>query len=31
MHAYDVIVNFFKQGGFFLYPIALIWAVGLAR
>ena len=29
MHAYDVIVNFFKQGGFFLYPIALIWAVGL--
>jgi biopolymer transport protein ExbB/TolQ len=29
MHAYDVIVNFFKQGGFFLYPIALIWAIGL--
>ena len=29
MHAYDVIVNFFKQGGFFLYPIALIWAIGI--
>jgi biopolymer transport protein ExbB len=29
MHAYDIIVNFFKQGGFFLYPIALIWAIGL--
>ncbi len=29
MHAYEVIVNFFKQGGFFLYPIALIWAIGL--
>lgn len=29
MHAYDVIVNFFKQGGFFLYPIALVWAIGL--
>jgi biopolymer transport protein ExbB/TolQ len=29
MHAYDVIVNFFKQGGFFLYPIALIWSIGL--
>ena len=29
MHAYDVIINFFKQGGFFLYPIALIWVVGL--
>lgn len=29
MHFYDVIVNFFKQGGFFLYPIALIWAIGI--
>jgi biopolymer transport protein ExbB len=29
MHSYDVIINFFQQGGFFLYPIALIWAVGL--
>ena len=29
MHSYDVIVNFFKQGGFFLYPIALIWVIGL--
>jgi biopolymer transport protein ExbB/TolQ len=30
MHAYDVIVNFFKQGGFFLYPIALVWVIGIA-
>ena len=29
MHSFDVIVNFFKQGGFFLYPIALIWVIGL--
>jgi biopolymer transport protein ExbB len=29
MNAFDVIVNFFKQGGFFLYPIALIWIIGL--
>ena len=29
MHAYETIVNFFKQGGFFLYPIALIWAIGI--
>jgi hypothetical protein len=30
MHAFDVIINFFKQGGFFLYPIALVWIIGLA-
>jgi biopolymer transport protein ExbB len=29
MHSFDVIVNFFKQGGFFLYPIALVWVIGL--
>ena len=29
MHAFDVIVNFFKQGGLFLYPIALIWIIGV--
>ncbi len=30
MHAYEVIVNFFKQGGLFLYPIALIGLIGIA-
>jgi len=29
MHFFDVVVNFFKQGGFFLYPIALVWVIGL--
>jgi len=29
MHSLDMIVNFFRQGGVFLYPIALIWAIGL--
>ena len=29
MHSLDVIVNFFKQGGIFLYPIALIWVIGI--
>lgn len=29
MEPWDMIVNFFKQGGVFLYPIALIWAVGI--
>jgi len=29
MHAFDVVINFFKQGGFFLYPIALVWIIGL--
>jgi biopolymer transport protein ExbB len=30
MNAIDLIVNFFKQGGAFLYPIAAVFAVGLA-
>jgi biopolymer transport protein ExbB/TolQ len=30
MQSLDIIVNFFKQGGAFLYPIALIWVIGLA-
>ncbi len=29
MNAFDMIVNFFKQGGPFLYPIAGVFAVGL--
>jgi biopolymer transport protein ExbB/TolQ len=29
MSAFDMIVNFFKQGGAFLYPIAAVFAVGL--
>lgn len=29
MHSLDIIVNFFKQGGTFLYPIALVWVIGL--
>ena len=29
MNAIDLIVNFFKQGGVFLYPIAAVFAVGL--
>jgi biopolymer transport protein ExbB/TolQ len=29
MHAFDVVINFFRQGGFFLYPIALVWIIGL--
>ena len=29
MHSFDIIVNFFKQGGAFLYPIALVWVIGL--
>jgi biopolymer transport protein ExbB/TolQ len=29
MNALDMIVNFFKQGGAFLYPIAAVFAVGL--
>ena len=29
MNAVDMIVNFFKQGGAFLYPIAAVFAVGL--
>lgn len=30
MEAWDIIANFFRQGGAFLYPIALTLAVGLA-
>jgi biopolymer transport protein ExbB len=30
MNAIDIIVNFFKQGGVFLYPIAAVFAIGLA-
>jgi biopolymer transport protein ExbB/TolQ len=30
MNAIDMIVNFFKQGGVFLYPIAAVFAIGLA-
>lgn len=29
MQALDIILNFFRDGGFFLYPIALIWVIGL--
>ncbi len=29
MESLNVIANFFKQGGLFLYPIALVWVVGL--
>ncbi len=29
MQSLDIIVNFFKQGGAFLYPIALVWVIGL--
>ncbi|HEU5468847.1 MAG TPA: MotA/TolQ/ExbB proton channel family protein [Steroidobacteraceae bacterium] len=29
MHALDLILNFFRDGGIFLYPIALVWVIGL--
>jgi biopolymer transport protein ExbB len=29
MHALDIVLNFFREGGFFLYPIALVWVIGL--
>ena len=29
MNAIDLVVNFFKQGGVFLYSIAAVFAVGL--
>jgi len=29
MHALDMILNFFREGGVFLYPLALIWVIGL--
>jgi biopolymer transport protein ExbB len=30
MHIYSGIVSFFRDGGFFLYPMAMLFAVGLA-
>ena len=30
MNSFDLFINFFKQGGAFLYPIAAVWAIGLA-
>ena len=30
MTSLDLFINFFKQGGVFLYPIAAVWAIGLA-
>ncbi|MEK7758023.1 MAG: MotA/TolQ/ExbB proton channel family protein, partial [Pseudomonadota bacterium] len=30
METYTTIVRFFQEGGFFMYPIALVMAVGLA-
>ena len=30
MSSLDLLVNFFKQGGVFLYPIAAVFAIGLA-
>ena len=29
MQALDIVLNFFREGGFFLYPIALVWVIGL--
>lgn len=29
MQGFDIIVNFFRDGGVFLYPIALVWVIGL--
>jgi biopolymer transport protein ExbB len=29
MNAFDMVVNFFKQGGAFLYPIAAVFAIGV--
>jgi biopolymer transport protein ExbB len=29
MHALDMILNFFREGGIFMYPLALIWVIGL--
>jgi biopolymer transport protein ExbB/TolQ len=29
MQALDIILNFFRQGGVFLYPIALVWVIGI--
>ena len=30
MNSFDLVLNFFKQGGAFLYPIAAVFAIGLA-
>jgi len=30
MQTYSTIVNFFQEGGFFMYPIALVMAIGVA-
>ena len=30
MEFYHFIVNFFREGGFFLYPLAAIFVVGVA-
>ena len=30
MNSFDLFINFFKQGGAFLYPIAAVFAIGLA-
>ena len=30
MNSLDLVINFFKQGGAFLYPIAAVFAIGLA-
>jgi biopolymer transport protein ExbB len=29
MHALDIVLNFFREGGVFLYPLALVWVIGL--
>ena len=29
MHALDMILNFFREGGIFLDPLTLIWVIGL--
>jgi len=29
MQALDIILNFFREGGIFLYPIAFVWVIGL--
>src|SRR5688500_4635593 len=29
MHALDIVLNFFREGGIFLYPIARVWVIGL--
>ncbi len=29
MQGLDMILNFFREGGIFLYPIALVWVIGL--